>query len=180
MVAKLRHEGRCWIKQAKGVNTVLKVVTAPGDGTHPCHHSEQHVWASIFYERLLSINKERACFSQGDEEVNVVGAEREGETENIMQRGLSVDEVLRQVLTESDSEEEFSPSDDDVQLSSERESTAVQRQLRRDAPAGFSFLRCHFYRQTFCASSFSFLNFMDTDKRDEGRTTLRSSPLIKL
>lgn len=46
-------------------------------------------------------------------------------TETIKLRGLSVDELLREVLADSDSEKECSPTDNDVQSSGERESTAA-------------------------------------------------------
>lgn len=53
----------------------------------------------------------------------VVRTERDSKdsdiTENKMPRGLYIDKVLRQVLTDSDSEGECSPSDDDVQSSRE-------------------------------------------------------------
>lgn len=51
--------------------------------------------------------------------------ERENFAENIMLRGLSVEKVLRQVLADSDSKEEYSPSDDDVQSAGESQSVSL-------------------------------------------------------
>lgn len=42
-----------------------------------------------------------------------------------MPRGLCVDKVIYQVLADSDSEDDYSPSDDAVQLSSENGSAGV-------------------------------------------------------
>lgn len=54
---------------------------------------------------------------------------------------MSVDDVLRQVLADSDSDEEYRTADDDVQSSGEVESAATsQRQLPKDASADFSCL----------------------------------------
>lgn len=50
------------------------------------------------------MNREKVPFSQGDEEVNVVGAERE---DVIMTMCLSFDKVFCLVLADSDSEEEY-------------------------------------------------------------------------
>lgn len=47
-------------------------------------------------------------------------------SKNRMPRGLSVDEVLCQVLADSSSEDEYSTCDNDVQLSHKSESAAVQ------------------------------------------------------
>lgn len=60
---------------------------------------------------------------------------RENLTENTMPRGLSVEEVLGQILADSVQEEEDSPSDDDVQSPGESESAAA---YRRD-----SFVKTH-------------------------------------
>lgn len=46
-------------------------------------------------------------------------------TENTLPRGLLVNEVLRQVMSDSDNEEEYSHSDDDVQSSRESESAGA-------------------------------------------------------
>lgn len=60
-----------------------------------------------------------------------------------MPRGLSVVEVLHQVLTNLESEEEYSPSDNDVQSSSESKSAAATfcpSGAEKSSPADFLFL----------------------------------------
>lgn len=63
------------------------------------------------------MNREKS--QPGDDEVVVMGAKWKSErrtanyTENTLPRGMSVDiDALRQVLSDSDFEEEYSPSDD--------------------------------------------------------------------
>lgn len=99
-------------------NMVLKVVATL--------HQET---AEICGYNLSSICGGGGLFRGGDEEVVVVAAEREIKTVNFTEttlpRGFFVDKVLREVMSDSDSKDEFSHSDDDVHSSSESESAGA-------------------------------------------------------